>query len=156
MGAAPGGPEIIVLPSQVRMTWYWFNATRRIYTDGRGHPKGDDLVPSFMGHSIGRWEGDTLVVDTVGMNAGIYDRSEAPFSDKVHVMERIRLVGPDLLEAKITVEDPVMLTRPWTVTRYFRRLSHTPQSEGAYCEGGRIEMENGAQHLVLPSERGKP
>lgn len=153
MGASPGGPEIIVLPSQVRMTWYWFNATRRIFTDGRPHPTGDDLVPSYMGHSIGKWEGDALVVDTVGMHAGIYDRSEAPHSDQVHLTERLRMVGPDLLQAVITVEDPVMLTRPWTVTRYFRRLNKVPQWEAAYCEGGRIEMEDGVQKLVLPSER---
>jgi hypothetical protein len=153
VGASPGGPEIIMLPSQVRMTWYWFNATRRIYTDGRPHPTGDDLVPSFMGHSIGRWEGDALVVDTVGMHAGIYDRSEAPHSDQVHLTERIKLVGPDLLEDRMTIEDPVMLTRPWQVTRTFRRMSKVPQSEAAYCEGGRIEMKDGIQVLVLPGER---
>ncbi len=153
VGAAPGGPEIIMLPSQVRMTWYWFNATRRIYTDGRPHPSGDDLVSSYMGHSIGKWEGDTLVVDTVGMNAGIYDRSEAPHSDKVHLTERIKLIGPDLLEDRMTIEDPVMLTRPWQVTRKFRRVSKVPQWEAAYCEGGRIEMKDGIQVLVLPTER---
>jgi len=153
MGASPGGPEIIVLPSQVRMTWYWFNATRRIFTDGRKHPTGDDLVPSFMGHSIGHWEGDTLVVDTVGMHAGIYDRSEAPHSDQIHVMERMRMVAPDRLEVKIVIEDPVMLTKPWSVTHNFLRRTHTPQAEGAYCEGGRIEMENGVQKMVLPDEK---
>ncbi len=153
IGASPGGPEIIMLPSQVRMTWYWFNAPRRIYTDGRGHPSGDDLVSSFMGHSIGKWDGDTLLVDTVGMNAGIYDRSEAPHSDQVHLTERIRLIAPDVLEDQMTIDDPVMLTAPWHVTRTFHRRNHVPQSEAAYCEGGRIEMVGGVQHLVLPSER---
>ncbi|MEO6341369.1 MAG: hypothetical protein ABIO39_15100 [Caulobacteraceae bacterium] len=156
VGASPGGPEIIVLPSQVRMTWYWFNATRRIFTDGRPHPTGDDLVPSFMGHSIGKWEGDTLVVDTVGMHAGIYDRSEAPHSDQVHLVERIKLVGPDLLQVAMTIEDPVMLTAPWNVTRLFRRTNRIPQAEAAYCEGGRIEMSGGTQKLVLPGERDIP
>ncbi len=153
IGASPGGPEIIMLPSQVRMTWYWFNATRRIYTDGRGHPDGDDLVPSYMGNSIGKWEGDTLVVDTVGMHAGIYDRSEAPHSDQVHLTERIRLIGPDWLEDQMTIEDPVMFTAPWRVIRTFHRRSHIPQSEAAYCEGGRVEMVGGVQKLVLPGER---
>ena len=152
MGGAPGGPEVIMLPSQVRMTWYWFNATRRIYTDGRGHPTGDDLVPGFMGHSIGKWEGDTLVVDTIGMNPGIYDRSGAPHSDQLHLTERIRMIAPGVLEAQMTMVDPVMLTRPWKVTRTFRRTSPIPQTEAAYCEGGRLEMRNGVQTLVLPSE----
>ena len=152
IGGVPVGPEIIVLPDQVRFTYYWFNGTRRIYTDGRPHPKGPSLVSSFMGHSIGHWEGDTLVVDTVGMNAGIYDRTGAPHSDQVHLVERLKLVGPDLLQHQVVVEDPVMLMRPWKVTRYIRRISHSPQMEGAYCEGGRIDMVNGSQHLVLPDE----
>ncbi len=153
MGGVPGGPEIIVLPDQVRMTFYWFNATRRIYTDGRPHPTGSDLVSSFMGHSIGHWEDDTLVIDTVGMNEGIYDRTGNPHSDKVHLMERMRLVAPELIENQMTLEDPVMLTRPWKVTRYMRRFSHIAQAEGAYCEGGRIDMSGGSQRLVIPGEK---
>ena len=153
MGASPGGPEILMMPGQVRMTWYWFNATRRIFTDGRPHPTGDDLLQTFMGHSIGKWEGDTLVVDTVGMNAGIYDRSEAPHSDKVHVVERFRMTAPERLDVDITVEDPVMLTKPFSVHRTFLRRNKMPQNDGAYCEGGRLEMTEGVQHLVLPSER---
>jgi len=153
LGGVPGGPEIIVMPDQVRMTYYWFNATRRIYTDGRKHPTGVDLVSSFMGHSIGRWEDDTLVVDTVGMNPGIYDRTGAPHSGEVHVMERIRLIAPDLLENQMTLEDPVMLTKPWKVTRHMRRLNRMQQVEGAYCEGGRIDMSGGSQRLVIPGEK---
>ena len=156
IGGVPGGPEIIVLPDQVRMTYYWFNGTRRIYTDGRAHPAGASLVYSFMGHSIGHWEGDTLVVDTIGMDAGYYDRTGAPHSDQVHLTERLRLVGPDLLEHQAVVEDPVMLTRPWKVTRYLRRISHVAQMEGAYCEGGRIEMVDGVQHLVLDDDAASP
>ena len=153
MGGVPGGPEIIVLPDQVRMTFYWFNATRRIYTDGRQHPQGSDLVSSFMGDSIGHWEGDTLVIDTIGMNEGIYDRTGNPHSDKVHMVERIRMVAPDMLENQMTFEDPVMLTAPWKVTRYMRRMSHIAQAEGAYCEGGRIDMSGGSQRLVIPGEK---
>lgn len=152
LGGIPGGPEIIVTPDQVRMMYYWFNATRRIYTDGRKHPTGIDLVSSFMGHAIGKWEGDTLVVDTVGMNPGIYDRTGAPHSGEVHVMERIRMIAPDILEAQITIEDPVMLTKPWKVTRHMRRMNRIPQTEGAYCEGGRIDMSSGVQRLTIPGE----
>ena len=153
LGGIPGGPEIIVLPGQVRMTYYWFNATRRIYTDGRPHPAGVNLVPSYMGHSIGHWEGDTLVVDTVGMHEGVYDRTGAPHSDQVHVVERIRMIAPDMIESRMVIDDAVMLTKPWQVTRHLRRINRQPQSDGAYCEGGRIEMDDGTQRLVLPGEK---
>ena len=153
LGGIPGGPEIFVTPAQVRMTYYWFNATRRIYTDGRPHPQGVDLVSSFMGHSIAKWEGDTLVIDTVGMNAGIYDRTGAPHSDQVHLTERMRMIGPDLIEDQMTIEDPVMLTKPWSVTRQLRRVNRIPQFDGAYCEGGRIDMTDGVQHLNIPGEK---
>jgi hypothetical protein len=156
LGGIPGGPEIIVTPDQVRMTYYWFNATRRIYTDGRPHPTGVDLVSSFMGHSTGRWEADALLVDTVGMNPGIYDRTGAPHSGEVHVKERLRMIAPDLLEDQITIEDPVMLTKPWKVTRHLRRVNRIPQFEGAYCEGGRIDMSTGVQRLVIPGETSAP
>ena len=153
LGGIPGGPEIIITPEQVRMTYYWFNATRRIYTDGRPHPTGVDLVSSFMGHSIGHWEGDTLVTDTVGLNAGIYDRTGAPHSDQIHVMERLRMTGPNLLEDQITIEDPEMLTKQWSVTRHLQRVSRVQQFEGAYCEGGRIDMTSGVQRLTIPGEK---
>jgi hypothetical protein len=143
----------MVTPDEVRITWNWLNATRRIYTDGRPHPKGDDLLPSFMGHSIGRWEGDVLVVDTVGMMAGIYDQSEAPHSDQIHLAERIRMVDADTLEDQMTITDPVMLERPWVVTRRYRRMAPDPTLIlGAYCEGQRLEFVDGAQRPRLGSE----
>ena len=94
---------------------------RRIYTDGRGHPPADELEATYMGHSIGRWEGDTLVVDTVGLRSEtVFDVTAAPHSDKMHVTERIRRVSPTLMENIITVEDPVAFTRPWQVRRTYR------------------------------------
>jgi hypothetical protein len=68
-------------------------------------------------------------------------------------MERMRMTAPDRLDVDITVEDPVMLTRPFSVHRTFLRRNKMPQTDGAYCEGGRLEMTEGVQHLVLPSER---
>jgi len=92
---------------------------RLIYTDGRKHP--DDLDTSYMGHSIGHWEGDTLVVDTIGLNdetwytqTGGANKFTSIHSDKEHVIERWTRKGDDL-EYDATVEDPVMLTRPWVL-----------------------------------------
>ena len=153
MGGAPGPTEIVVAPDAVRISWHWFNATRRIYTDGRPHPTGDDLLASYMGHSIGRWDGDTLVVDTIGMMAGIYDQSEAPHSDKVHLTERIRLVDASTLEDQMTIEDPVMFERPWKVTRRYKRMAPDPTIVmGAYCEGQRLEIVDGVQRARLGGE----
>ena len=89
---------------------------RQIYLDGRPHPK--DPNPAWQGHSIGRWEGDTLVVDRTGFNDRAWlDRDGHPHTDKLHVVERYR--RPDLghLEAEVTVEDSGVLTKPWTIKR---------------------------------------
>jgi hypothetical protein len=70
-----------------------------------------------MGHSIGRWEGDTLVVDTVSIDEDTWlDGIGTPHSDELHVVERIRRVGQDTLEIEFRFEDPKAYTKPWTVT----------------------------------------
>ena len=86
---------------------------RIVYMDGRQHPA--DLDTSYMGHSIGHWEGDTLVVDTVGLNDETWlggGKYQAFHSDKLHVVEKITRVG-DVLTRSFTAEDPVMFTKPW-------------------------------------------
>ena len=83
---------------------------RQIYMDGRAHP--EEWNPAWYGHSTGKWEGDTLVIDTVGFN----DRGwlgMAPQTEKLHVVERIRRPDFGHLEADITMEDPGVLTGPW-------------------------------------------
>ena len=160
LGGAPGPVQVIVTPKVTLFIWNYFNAARRIYTDGRPHPDEDHLYASSMGHSIGRWEGDTLVVDTVAMMAGDYDRSGAPHSDQVHLSERIRLVSPKVLEDQITIVDPVMLTRPWKITRRYGKYSDAFDRSfimGQYCEGGAdVTYVDGGQSIVLPGERLTP
>jgi len=76
-------------------------------------------VPSYYGHSIGHWEGDTLVVDTTNFNAQnwVSDHGNVSFySDALHMVERYRLLDANRLEVATTVEDPKSLTRPWTLT----------------------------------------
>jgi hypothetical protein len=88
------------------------HAVRRIYVDGRGHPA--NLKPSWMGHSIGSYEGDTLVVDTVGVkgNRWLDDRGH-PHSDDLHLVERIRRVSQNSLEYEAIIEDPKAYKIPW-------------------------------------------
>jgi hypothetical protein len=88
----------------------------QIYLDGRTHPKEPD--PLWYGHSIGHWEGDTLVVDRVNFEENVWlDQDAHPHSDKLHVTERYRRVDLGHLETEVTVEDPGVLSKPWTMKR---------------------------------------
>jgi hypothetical protein len=88
---------------------------RQIFLDGRGHSK--DADPTWMGHSIGKWEGDTLVVDSARFNDKSWGPQQRPHTDQFHVMERYR--RPDLghLEFEITIDDPGTYAKPWTIKR---------------------------------------
>jgi hypothetical protein len=101
------------------------NRMRRIYTDGRKHPEDPELT--FHGHSVGHWEGDTLVVDTVGIapqsQIAPAETIGIPNNGGEHVVERIRLRDADTLEDAMVITAPKVLTRPWTTVRTYQRLS---------------------------------
>jgi hypothetical protein len=85
-----------------------------IYMDGRPHPAGKDLVPSYYGHSVGRWEGDTLVVDTVGFNERVWmNRDGLPHTEQLHLIERLTRVDFNTLKYEVTIDDPGAYTAPW-------------------------------------------
>src|SRR6202165_5367173 len=111
--------QIVQIPGQVIMLFEFDHFVRRIYTDGRPHDK--DAGPLWMGDSIGRWEGDTLVTDTVSFNdKTTLDREGYPHSDVMHLTERIRRVGHDSMEIDLTVEDPKAYTKPWVAKLNFQ------------------------------------
>ena len=86
---------------------------RTIYVDGRSHPAKIDK--SYFGHSIGHWEGDTLVIDTVGFNESAWmDRFGMPHTDQLHTVERLTRLDFNNLDYSITIEDPGAYTAPWT------------------------------------------
>jgi hypothetical protein len=94
---------------------------RQIFMDGRKHPP--DLAPSWYGHSIGWWEGDTLVIDTVGFNGMAWlDGRGRPATEKLHTVERWTRLDLGRLENKVTIDDPGAYTKPWTVTFMARAL----------------------------------
>jgi len=113
--------EFLFTPGKVTILIEAYSQWRQIFTDGRKHPDDPDLT--YNGHSIGHWEGDTLVVDTVGFttdtplgrNYGI------KHSDKMRIVERMKLVKPDLMQIETTITDPETLTKPWTMTRDYAR-----------------------------------
>ena len=144
--AGISGSHIIANPSGIAVM-YENNpgpVYRLIYTDGRPHPK--DLDTSYMGHSVGRWEGDTLVIDTVGLNdetwlgGGLYQEIH---SDKLHVVERWSRQG-DVMTRTVTVEDPVMFTKPWN----FGPEKTTIANKGDYVQP-QMCRTNDKAHLIL-------
>ena len=95
---------------------------RTIYTDGRAHPP--NLSPSYRGHSVGHWEGDTLVVDTVGFNERMWiDNLGVPTTDQLHTIERFTRTDFTTIRYAITVDDPGAYTAPWTSGFYMRWTS---------------------------------
>jgi hypothetical protein len=90
---------------------------RQIFMDGRKHPDPDELDPTWYGHSIGRWDGDTLVVDSVGFNDKFwFDFKGHPHTEQLHTIERYTRKDLGTLENKTTIDDPGAYTRPFTIT----------------------------------------
>jgi hypothetical protein len=130
--------ELLVTPGRITMLGEVDgNRMRRIYMDGRPHPDDPDLT--LHGHSIGHWEGDTLVVDTVGILPQAYvATSEAagiPNDGGMHIVERMHLVQPNVLADDMAITAPKVLTETWKTTRLFRRYPerHYEITEGE-CE----------------------
>ena len=121
MGVGQYPIEFLFTPGRVTTHHEAWMQWRTIYTDGRGHP--DDLDPTFDGHSIGRWDGDTLVVDTVGIKQAVALSLGLGHSDKMHIIERIHLAkhDQDTLVDEMTVEDPTALEKPWVHTLTYKR-----------------------------------
>ncbi len=127
--------QLLEAPDQIVILRESSGMPRRIYMDGRGHP--EDLEPSWMGHSIGRWDGETLVVDTVGLNGkaramnGVGSNAQVseddakprmPSSERLHLVERMKLVANgELLEDDLAINDPKAYTEPVILKHYFQR-----------------------------------
>ena len=122
------GNVIDLLPSPVTARIFmlfqnfYLGLFREIFVGAEHDPKRE---PAWNGDSIGRWEGDTLVVDTTNFNEYTWlNAAGAPHSDALHLIERYRLVeGGHYLEAKVTAEDPKVLTKPYTYTRYYQKVN---------------------------------
>ena len=99
--------------------------------------------PTYAGYSTGRWEGDTLVVETVALNTKSFIDGSSPHSGKMTVHERIRLLEPGILEDRIRVDDPEALTEPWEVVRTYRKATYPDDElrEFACAEGLRSSPE---------------
>jgi hypothetical protein len=151
--------EILLTPGRVTMLGESDgNRLRRIYTDGRGHPEVSD--PTFHGHSIGHWEGDTLVVDTVDIMPeaplAISEAAGLPNNGDMHVIERIHLADKDILHDDIEIIAPHILTKPWKTTRIFfrQRARKFDIVEGVCATGDLVERVNAdGDHIFVPVQK---
>jgi hypothetical protein len=109
--------EVVQKPGLVVFLYEYPHGIRIIHTDGsHQHPQGRDLLSTWMGDSVGHWEGDTLVVDVVGLNDQTWlDMSGNLHSDQLHVVERYTMVDGKNIAYEATLEDPKVYTRPWTM-----------------------------------------
>ena len=111
--------EFLVTPGKVTIVIEAYTQVRHIYTDGRMLPADPD--PKFFGTSIGRWEGSTLAVETVGFNDHVQLARGVPHSDQMKIAERFTLVDPDTMTIETTITDPPALAQPYVTRSTLRR-----------------------------------
>jgi hypothetical protein len=130
IGAAPAPWKVVQTPAFIVILYEAFNLWRQVFLDGREVALGDDLTPTWMGYSTGRWDGDTLVVDSRGFNGKSWlDQLGKPTTDALHVIERFRRKNFWQMEIEITIDDPKAYTKPWTVMQQVRLLPNTEVME---------------------------
>src|SRR5262245_14764119 len=142
--------EFIQTPKQITIISEAFSEVRRIYMD-KPQAKIDEVPPGYYGRSVGRWEGDTLVVDTVGIKESVqYQR--IPHSDQMRITEHIHLISADILHDQITIEDPVVLEKPYTYTLAYRRMPNYEMVEFV-CDNNREYVdEQGVVRLKVKEQ----
>jgi hypothetical protein len=152
MAVASYPVEFLQTPGQVTIVTEAFSEVRRVYMNQPQQPI-EETPPGYYGHSVGRWEGETLVIDTIGIKESVPGYSNIPHSNQMRITERIRLVTPDVLHDQITIEDPVVLEKPVVYTLAYRRLPGYKMVEFV-CENNREYLDE--QGRVRMRLGGKP
>lgn len=163
-GIPTGFPRIMNLPDVyefvVRPEEFWIIGENgpnimRVYTDDRPHPAPDDMWPTYTGDSVGHWEGETLVFDTVSLKGwtdrdAIIDRTGLVLSDAMHVVTRMRITEDGTMEAQMSIDDRKALTDTWQVTKRYRRLPEGTRMYDYGCaENNRNPVSDSGQTLTL-------
>jgi len=140
--------EILPTPGQITIVAEAFSEVRRIYLYRPQLPI-DEVPPGYYGRSVGRWEGSTLVVDTVGIKDAVPAYQNMPHSDRMRITERLRLVTPEILHDQITIDDPMVLEKPVTYTLAYRRMPGYEMVEFV-CDNNREFIDDkGGTHLKV-------
>lgn len=145
--------EVLVTPEETLLL-FADGEVRHIYTDGRPHPKKEDLWATELGDSIGHWQGATLVVDTIERKAGplisVPHFVSPDLSEQAHFLERLRMLDANTLQNEMTIEDPERLAGPWKVTLRYRRVTNMERLIPTNCtENERNPVVNG-QVTIAP------
>ena len=139
----PDGMKIVQTPDVMLFLYESRTIYRQIFTDGRSHPKGDPQ-PTWQGYSIGKWEGDTFVVDTVGFNGKTWlDMRGLPSTEALHVIERFKRPRIGEITIDVTIDDPKAYTKPWNVRLTWELIPDTDLIE-SICE----ENNRDLPHMV--------
>ena len=124
--------EIVQTPGRMFQFFEMFHIWRTIWTDGRPLPTDPD--PTWMGYSVGKWEGDTFVVDTIGLNENTWvEFFGYPHSDQMHVTERYKRVDAKTMTVAVTIEDPKAYTKPWVNPPFAFTLKPTWEIAEHFC-----------------------
>jgi hypothetical protein len=148
--------EIVHAPGGVYMLFERNHQVRRIYTDGKKHLDG--IAPTFMGTAHGKWDGDTLIVETDNLEAlegyNKMDTFGHPFTNAMRILERIRRVAQNTLQIEFTFNDPGAYTKPWGGTKVFKLMPNWDISEQIVCENHL--RENFLRDMKSGKPQGKP
>ena len=128
--------EVVQTPKKIMIVTEAFSEVRRVYLDRPQLPL-DEVPPGYYGRSVGKWDGDTLVIDTVGIKPAVAGYRGIPHSAQMHITERMRLVSPDILHDQITIEDPVTLEKPLTYTLGYKRMAADYEMVEFVCDNNR-------------------
>ena len=140
---APMPFQIVQNPKMIAFLFEYQTIYRMVYMDGRPHPQDIVDYPEFMGHSTGRWEGDTLVIDTVGINERSWlDTAGHEHSEVLHLTERMQKIDANHIKWTVTYDDPVFFTEPWSITRTFTRGKETDRIMAYSCEENNKDVEH--------------
>jgi hypothetical protein len=136
----------IQTPAEVVMIWMQDHQVRHVYLNV---PHSADLQPSWFGESVGHYEGDALVVDTIGLSARTFvDNYQTPHTAQLHVVERFHMIdGGKTLEVNAHVEDPGAFTTPWDAIQRYRRVEQGPMIEMACAENNDDHFHHGLEPM---------
>ena len=141
--------QVAVTPEETLFV-FEHGEVRHIYTDGRPHPGKEDLWPTSMGDSIGHWQGETLVIDTVARTPGPIGVGPNDLSERAHFTERVRRIDPNTLEDLLTIDDPARFTHPWQLTIRYTRVTDLNRMLPFDCEHDRNPVVDGKLTIEPP------
>ncbi len=130
---SPSRPvQFVQLPNQLVQLFQYHSVRRTIWTDGRALPQDPD--PAWYGYSVGKWDGDTFVVNTIGLREKTWlDHFGYPHSGDMKVEERYHRIDHDTFELVLTVDDPKTYTKPWVSDKKTFKLNSPQELEEEYC-----------------------